>query len=414
MNFDNFLEDLVKLDGNDQLKYLSKFSNYKFSKNEIFEIFSLIDFDNYSDFCIIFKDLLSKLNRLDYYVLLAYMHKEIKYIDKYGSVNYLDNYFEHFVKLDGYCYEEIDLYYNNLLELSIKSMKTIDEDKINLLYNFVISKIKKNKDMSFNELAFICMKVLKEKGLIKLSNKISNTSFSSAYGYTSFKLYMLAKPECKIQIDYNKIKKEYKGDYKELLFMFLYAVLHEIEHVRQVSYCLSKSSYVSSLGKKLAVLYKRGFFIESLIGHENMCDYNNITIEYNAKLIGMLNALSMIEKEYGDLFDEHFINKKYSEVNKLIKDNYLNYRNFNSLFSKYEDEYNASKYKRDFDNNLISGQNCYNFVNFDNQFLDEQFMMLLMGEDNVFKRIVDRKDIPFNEQVRLILNSIKKGNKGKS
>ena len=162
------------------------------------------------------------------------------------------------------------------------------------------------------------------------------------------------------------------------------------------------------MGKKLAFSYKRGFFIESLVGHSNMEDYDNITIEYNAKLLGMIRSLSFIKENFSSLFNESFVRDKYLEVNKIILDNYLNYRKFNSLFSKYEREYNDSQYKKDFEKTLTILNFNGKIVSYGNRFLDEQFMLLLMGEDNVFRRIILSKNIPFDKQESLVLDSIYK------
>ena len=249
--------------------------------------------------------------------------------------------------------------------------------------------------------------------MISISNKINNTILDGAYGYTNFKLYMLTKPECKIQLDYNRLEKEFNGE--ELLFRLLYTLFHEIEHVKQVNFCLSRDSYKNDLSKKLAVSYKRGFFIESLVGHSNMEDYDNITIEYNAKLLGMIRTLSFIKENFSSLFNESFIRDKYLEVNKIILDNYLNYRKFNSLFSKYDSVYNDSQYKEDFDKTLTILNFNSKLVNYGNTFLDEQFMLLLMGEDNMFRRIILKKNISFDEQEKLVLDSIyKKDSKKRS
>ena len=217
---------------------------------------------------------------------------------------------------------------------------------------------------------------------------------------------MLTKPECRIQLDYNKIEKDFNGE--ELLFRLLYTLFHEIEHVKQVNYCLNRDSYKNDMGKKLAFSYKRGFFIESLVGHSNMEDYDNITIEYNAKLLGMIRSLSFIKENFSSLFNESFVRDKYLEVNKIILHNYLNYRKFNSLFSKYEREYNDSQYKKDFEKTLTILNFNGKIVSYGNRFLDEQFMLLLMGEDNVFRRIILSKNIPFDKQESLVLDSIYK------
>ena len=146
-----------------------------------------------------------------------------------------------------------------------------------------------------------------------------------------------------------------------------------------------------------------------------MEDYDNITIEYNAKLLGMIRTLSFIKKNFSSLFNESFIRDKYLEVNKIILDNYLNYRKFNSLFSKYDSVYNDSQYKEDFDKTLTILNFNSKLVNYGNRFLDEQFMLLLMGEDNMFRRIILKKNISFDEQENLILDSIyKKDSKKRS
>ena len=96
-------------------------------------------------------------------------------------------------------------------------------------------------------------------------------------------------------------------------------------------------------------------------------------------------------------------------------DNYLNYRKFNSLFSKYDSVYNDSQYKEDFDKTLTILNFNSKLVNYGNRFLDEQFMLLLMGEDNMFRRIILKKNISFDEQENLILDSIyKKDSKKRS
>ena len=102
-------------------------------------------------------------------------------------------------------------------------------------------------------------------------------------------------------------------------------------------------------------------------------------------------------------------------MNKIILDNYLNYRKFNSLFSKYDSVYNDSQYKEDFDKTLTILNFNSKLVNYGNRFLDEQFMLLLMGEDNMFRRIILKKNISFDEQENLILDSIyKKDSKKRS
>lgn len=406
MNFEMLLDEIINLSGEEQVNYLSKFKDYDFSKKELFEIFSLIEEVNYEKFYFIFKELLSKLGMLDYYLLVINMNNDLNNFSKYGRSENMDSYFEYLLKSNDLSYEEDNLYYNNLLKLSNNVIKRLSEDKINLLSNMVYERIRLNKNISFNELSFIGVRTLKELGLISISNKINNTILDGVYGYTNFKLYMLTKPECRIQLDYNKIEKDFNGE--ELLFRLLYTLFHEIEHVKQVNYCLNRDSYKNDMGKKLAFSYKRGFFIESLVGHSNMEDYDNITIEYNAKLLGMIRSLSFIKENFSSLFNESFVRDKYLEVNKIILDNYLNYRKFNSLFSKYEREYNDSQYKKDFEKTLTILNFNGKIVSYGNRFLDEQFMLLLMGEDNVFRRIILSKNIPFDKQESLVLDSIYK------
>ena len=406
MDFEMLLDEIINLSGEEQVNYLSKFKDYDFSKKELFEIFSLIEEVNYEKFYFIFKELLSKLGMLDYYLLVINMNNDLNNFSKYGRSENMDSYFEYLLKSNDLSYEEDNLYYNNLLKLSNNVIKRLSEDKINLLSNMVYERIRLNKNISFNELSFIGVRTLKELGLISISNKINNTILDGVYGYTNFKLYMLTKPECRIQLDYNKIEKDFNGE--ELLFRLLYTLFHEIEHVKQVNYCLSRDSYKNDMCKKLAFSYKRGFFIESLVGHSNMEDYDNITIEYNAKLLGMIRSLSFIKENFSSLFNESFVRDKYLEVNKIILDNYLNYRKFNSLFSKYEREYNDSQYKKDFENTLTILNFNGKIVSYGNRFLDEQFMLLLMGEDNVFRRIILSKNIPFDKQESLVLDSIYK------
>ena len=413
MNFEMLLDEIINLSGEEQLNYLSKFKDYDFSKEELFEIFSLVEEVNYEKFYLMFKELLSKLGMLDYYLLVINMNKDLNNFSKYGRSENMDSYFKYLLKSNDLSYEEDNLYYNNLLKLSSNVIRRLSEDKINILSNMVYERIRSNKNISFNELSFIGVSTLKELGLISISNKINNTILDGAYGYTNFKLYMLTKPECKIQLDYNRLEKEFNGE--ELLFRLLYTLFHEIEHVKQVNFCLSRDSYKNDLSKKLAVSYKRGFFIESLVGHSNMEDYDNITIEYNAKLLGMIRTLSFIKENFSSLFNESFIRDKYLEVNKIILDNYLNYRKFNSLFSKYDSVYNDSQYKEDFDKTLTILNFNSKLVNYGNRFLDEQFMLLLMGEDNIFRRIILKKNISFDEQENLILDSIyKKDSKKRS
>ena len=285
MNFEMLLDEIINLSGEEQLNYLSKFKDYDFSKEELFEIFSLLEEVNYEKFYLMFKELLSKLGMLDYYLLVINMNKDLNNFSKYGRSENMDSYFKYLLKSNDLSYEEDNLYYNNLLKLSSNVIRRLSEDKINILSNMVYERIRSNKNISFNELSFIGVRTLKELGLISISNKINNTILDGAYGYTNFKLYMLTKPECKIQLDYNRLEKEFNGE--ELLFRLLYTLFHEIEHVKQVNFCLSRDSYKNDLSKKLAVSYKRGFFIESLVGHSNMEDYDNITIEYNAKLLGI-------------------------------------------------------------------------------------------------------------------------------
>ena len=406
MNFEMLLDEIINLSGEEQVNYLSKFKDYDFSKKELFEIFSLVEEVNYEKFYLIFKELLSKLGMLDYYLLVINMNNDLNNFSKYGRSENMDSYFEYLLKSNDLSYEEDNLYYNNLLKLSNNVIKRLSEDKINLLSNMVYERIRLNKNISFNELSFIGVRTLKELGLISISNKINNTILDGVYGYTNFKLYMLTKPECRIQLDYNKIEKDFNGE--ELLFRLLYTLFHEIEHVKQVNYCLSRDSYKNDMCKKLAFSYKRGFFIESLVGHSNMEDYDNITIEYNAKLLGMIRSLSFIKENFSSLFNESFVRDKYLEVNKIILDNYLNYRKFNSLFSKYEREYNDSQYKKDFEKTLTILNFNGKIVSYGNRFLDEQFMLLLMGEDNVFRRIILSKNIPFDKQESLVLDSIYK------
>lgn len=406
MDFEMLLDEIINLSGEEQVNYLSKFKDYDFSKKELFEIFSLIEEVNYEKFYFIFKELLSKLGMLDYYLLVINMNNDLNNFSKYGRSENMDSYFEYLLKSNDLSYEEDNLYYNNLLKLSNNVIKRLSEDKINLLSNMVYERIRLNKNISFNELSFIGVRTLKELGLISISNKINNTILDGVYGYTNFKLYMLTKPECRIQLDYNKIEKDFNGE--ELLFRLLYTLFHEIEHVKQVNYCLNRDSYKNDMGKKLAFSYKRGFFIESLVGHSNMEDYDNITIEYNAKLLGMIRSLSFIKENFSSLFNESFVRDKYLEVNKIILDNYLNYRKFNSLFSKYEREYNDSQYKKDFEKTLTILNFNGKIVSYGNRFLDEQFMLLLMGEDNVFRRIILNKNIPFDKQESLVLDSIYK------
>lgn len=406
MDFEMLLDEIINLSGEEQVNYLSKFKDYDFSKKELFEIFSLIEEVNYEKFYFIFKELLSKLGMLDYYLLVINMNNDLNNFSKYGRSENMDSYFEYLLKSNDLSYEEDNLYYNNLLKLSNNVIKRLSEDKINLLSNMVYERIRLNKNISFNELSFIGVRTLKELGLISISNKINNTILDGVYGYTNFKLYMLTKPECRIQLDYNKIEKDFNGE--ELLFRLLYTLFHEIEHVKQVNYCLNRDSYKNDMGKKLAFSYKRGFFIESLVGHSNMEDYDNITIEYNAKLLGMIRSLSFIKENFSSLFNESFVRDKYLEVNKIILDNYLNYRKFNSLFSKYEREYNDSQYKKDFEKTLTILNFNGKIVSYSNRFLDEQFMLLLMGEDNVFRRIILSKNIPFDKQESLVLDSIYK------
>ena len=406
MDFEMLLDEIINLSGEEQVNYLSKFKDYDFSKKELFEIFSLIEEVNYEKFYFIFKELLSKLGMLDYYLLVINMNNDLNNFSKYGRSETMDSYFEYLLKSNDLSYEEDNLYYNNLLKLSNNVIKRLSEDKINLLSNMVYERIRLNKNISFNELSFIGVRTLKELGLISISNKINNTILDGVYGYTNFKLYMLTKPECRIQLDYNKIEKDFNGE--ELLFRLLYTLFHEIEHVKQVNYCLNRDSYKNDMGKKLAFSYKRGFFIESLVGHSNMEDYDNITIEYNAKLLGMIRSLSFIKENFSSLFNESFVRDKYLEVNKIILDNYLNYRKFNSLFSKYEREYNDSQYKKDFEKTLTILNFNGKIVSYGNRFLDEQFMLLLMGEDNVFRRIILSKNIPFDKQESLVLDSIYK------
>ena len=69
MNFEMLLDEIINLSGEEQLNYLSKFKDYDFSKEELFEIFSLVEEVNYEKFYLMFKELLSKLGMLDYYLL---------------------------------------------------------------------------------------------------------------------------------------------------------------------------------------------------------------------------------------------------------------------------------------------------------------------------------------------------------
>ena len=195
MNFEMLLDEIINLSGEEQLNYLSKFKDYDFGKEELFEIFSLVEEVNYEKFYLMFKELLSKLGMLDYYLLVINMNKDLNNFSKYGRSENMDSYFKYLLKSNDLSYEEDNLYYNNLLKLSSNVIRRLSEDKINILSNMVYERIRLNKNISFNELSFIGVRTLKELGLISISNKINNTILDGAYGYTNFKLYMLTKPD---------------------------------------------------------------------------------------------------------------------------------------------------------------------------------------------------------------------------
>ena len=83
MNFEMLLDEIINLSGEEQLNYLSKFKDYDFSKEELFEIFSLVEEVNYEKFYLMFKELLSKLGMLDYYLLVINMNKDLNNFNKY-------------------------------------------------------------------------------------------------------------------------------------------------------------------------------------------------------------------------------------------------------------------------------------------------------------------------------------------
>ena len=99
MNFEMLLDEIINLSGEEQVNYLSKFKDYDFSKKELFEIFSLIEEVNYEKFYFIFKELLSKLGMLDYYLLVINMNNDLNNFSKYGRSENMDSYFEYLLKL---------------------------------------------------------------------------------------------------------------------------------------------------------------------------------------------------------------------------------------------------------------------------------------------------------------------------
>ncbi len=70
MNFEMLLDEIINLSGEEQLNYLSKFKDYDFSKEELFEIFSLVEEVNYEKFYLMFKELLSKLGTFTFIILV--------------------------------------------------------------------------------------------------------------------------------------------------------------------------------------------------------------------------------------------------------------------------------------------------------------------------------------------------------
>ena len=84
MDFEMLLDEIINLSGEEQVNYLSKFKDYDFSKKELFEIFSLVEEVNYEKFYLIFKELLSKLGMLDYYLLVINMNNDLNNFSKYG------------------------------------------------------------------------------------------------------------------------------------------------------------------------------------------------------------------------------------------------------------------------------------------------------------------------------------------
>lgn len=91
MNFEMLLDEIINLSGEEQLNYLSKFKDYDFSKEELFDIFSLVEEVNYEKFYLMFKELLSKLGMLDYYLLVINMNKDLNNFSKYGRSENIDS-----------------------------------------------------------------------------------------------------------------------------------------------------------------------------------------------------------------------------------------------------------------------------------------------------------------------------------
>lgn len=410
MDFEKFLEKVFSSDENKQIEILSEYANYPFTKYQLFNIFNIIEKRNYYQFYKLFKSLIEKYQNQEYYYLLISMKNDKQ--DAETFFKNIDNYLQFFQKLDKSS-EYTTYFYQQLLKLCHQNQQYLNDIQEQKILKLVKENIKEKKNITFDELVFIGKKTLKQENLLKLANKITNETLKNAYGYTRFKLYLLFKEECQIKIDYNYLQKQFKENTEELLFQTLYTLFHEIEHVKQVKFCLSKENYQRQTTKKIAISYKRGFFIEQLLGHDNEKNYNNMLIEYNAKLLGMLKTLSFIEQEFKELFSPDFIKNKYKEVNEIIKENTSIYEKFNNIFLANQEEYETSQYKKDFENTLIQRNYNQKLTSYETEFLNEEFLKLLLGQDNVYLNIINRKNIFFNQIIELLLDTINKKGKRK-
>lgn len=249
---------------------------------------------------------------------------------------------------------------------------------------------------------FLTKKVLKDNSLLYLCNNINNHKLVNLYGDMKFTTYITLNTKCDITVNYNKIKNDYNGNYMELLFTTLYVIFHEVEHIKQVRILMDKNSYINLIHRKLAVRYRAGFFLEE----KGIGDYNDLLIEYNAKLVGMISALSFIQNNLLDVFDNDFICQKYLEITNMILSG--NNNKFDSCFERHKKEYMDSDYlKRIIVRSACEKHNA-SYTYFDNDFLNQQFLLLLLGENNVFRKIAyNNPNIGFDNIIFMTKKSVK-------
>lgn len=401
MDFEYFLDKLISLDNKNQKRFLEEYSDYNFSENELFEIFQLISEDNYGFFCYIFKDKISNIENGKLYGVISQIVKNDGVIGNDDlDIQY---YYEIFLwARDNMNY--LSNYYISLFNVyMINNIKYTDKNYDEAYNQYLLDVIKKNRDVNFNQVEFIIKKILKDKGLLYLCNDVKLENLKDAYGDMRLILYMMFRTKCNIKINLDKIKKDSKN-YMDMIYMLFYVIFHEIEHVNQVRFMLTKNNYGRMLSKKLAILYRHGFFIEQRDGHGCIDSYNSLTIEYGAKMVGMIECLKYIEDNFSDIFDVDFMNNRKKEICSFIKDNKNSI--FNIGMDNLINEYKESVYLSRLLKSISVEEHIFDYKYFNDDFLNEQFFLLLLGRSNAFEKVIDKNsDMKFDDVIYLLSSS---------